>query len=122
MIGLDTNILIPWVLSGQARPLPSAEVYRISQVALAELIWVLAQSMKYPRASLALVIQGFLDASDVVLENPEIVREAFGDFTAGRADFADFMIARSNAAAGCKTTLTLDKKASREPNFSLYSK
>jgi predicted nucleic-acid-binding protein len=40
----------------------------------------------------------------------------------GPADFADYLIARDDEAAGCETTLTLDRKAARHPLFTLLDR
>ncbi len=120
MIGLDTNVLLAWVLAGQARPLPAAKAYRISHVVLAELIWVLVRTMRYPRRSIVELVAGILEAADLVVDGTEVVKAAFEDFKNGKADFADFLIARDNLAAGCSVTVTMDKVAAREPNFTLF--
>jgi predicted nucleic-acid-binding protein len=117
MIGLDTNVLLAWMLAGQARPLPAAPAYRITHVVLAELIWVLDRSMRYPKAAQITVIESLRNAADIVIDRAEVVDAALDDFRTGKADFADNLIARDNAAAGCATTVTLDKKAAREPGF-----
>lgn len=90
-------------------------------MALAELVWVLASTMKYSRTAVAEVVEGLLESSDVLVDRPDVVRAAFEHFRKGRADFADFLIVRDNAAAGCEVTVTLDKKAAREPGFKLLS-
>lgn len=117
MIGLDTNVLLAWILSGQARPLPTAPAYRITHVVLAELIWVLDRSMGYSRAAQILVIEGVRNSADILIDRPAVVDAALQDFRNGKANFADNLIARDNNAAGCVTTMTLDRKAAREPGF-----
>ncbi len=122
MTGLDTNVLLAWLLDGQARALTGGPRYRVSHVVLAEIAWVLATTFKRPRNQIAAVISGLADAADVVIDREAVVRAALADYRAGSADFADHLIARENEAAGCDTTLTLDRKAARHPAFTLLGR
>jgi predicted nucleic-acid-binding protein len=117
MIGLDTNVLLAWLLSEQARALPPAPAYRITHVVLAELIWVLDRSMHYSRARQIQVLDSLRNAADIAFDRSAVVDAALEDFRKGKADFADNLIARDNAAGGCVSTFTLDKMAAREPGF-----
>lgn len=119
MIGLDTNVLLAWVLAGQARPLPPASSYRVTLVVLAELVWVLSHTLKYSRQALAAVLAELLKVSDIEIDRRTVVEAAAADFEMGPADFSDYLIARENQMAGCSTTLTLDRKAARHPAFTL---
>lgn len=117
MIGLDTNVLLAWLLSGQARELPSAPSYRLSVIVVAELIWVLTRSLKRTRASACATLQELLEAADIVVDRRDIVELALSDYRKGPADFADYFIARDNQAEGCRTTLTMHKDAARHSAF-----
>lgn len=119
MIGLDTNVLLAWVLSGQSRPLPPASAYRLSAVVLAELVWVLTKKLKYTRGFASGVLEELVDAADVVVDRGESVALAISDYRQGPADFADYFIAYDNEASGCRTTVTLDKAAGRHHAFTL---
>ncbi|MCF6235921.1 MAG: hypothetical protein L3J70_06045 [Gammaproteobacteria bacterium] len=41
------------------------------------------------------------------------------DSKVSNADFSDHLLARKNESAGCKTTVTFDKKSSKQPAFKL---
>ncbi|HEX2256811.1 MAG TPA: hypothetical protein VHG92_08960 [Afifellaceae bacterium] len=119
MIGLDTNVLLAWILAGHSRPLPPAAAYRLSVVVLAELVWVLTRRLKHTRSSACGVLAELLEAADLVIDRREAVTQALIDYRKGPADFADYFIAFDNEDAGCRTTLTLDKDAGRHPAFTL---
>ena len=119
MIGLDTNVLVAWMLSGQARPLPNASAYRISIVVLTELVWVLTRTLNHTRNSTCHVLQELLEAGDIVIDRSETVTLALNDYRKGPADFADYFIAYDNQASGCRTTVTLDKDAGRHRYFTM---
>ena len=119
MIGLDTNVLLAWVLSGQSRPLPPATAYRLSVVVLAELVWVLTKQLKHPRSFACGVLDDLFEAADVVIDRRKTAALALTDYRKGPADFADYFIGHDNEASGCRTTVTLDKDAGRHPAFTL---
>jgi predicted nucleic-acid-binding protein len=122
MRGLDTNVLLAWLLEGQARALPEGSRYRVGLVVLAELAWVLRSVMRRPRAEIAAALEMLAQSSDLVIERRPVFEMAVADFRAGPADFADYLIARDDEAAGCETTLTLDRKAARHPLFTLLDR
>lgn len=117
MIGLDTNVLLAWTVEGQSRSLKAAETYRVSHVALMEYQWALSNRFEYPKEAVILALRQLVEASNVVVDRPAVVRAAIDDYDSGGADFMDFLIMRDNEAAGCTTTLTLDQRASRKPGF-----
>jgi len=119
MIGLDTNVLLSWLISGQTRRLPDAPGYRLSVVVLVEVAWVLARTMKYSRERVCDVLEELLQASDIVVDRRDIASRALEDYRRGPADYADYFIARDNEGAGCRTTLTFDKDAGRHAGFTL---
>jgi len=120
--GLDTNVLLAWLLEGQARAIPEGSRYRVGLVVLAELVWVLRSVLKRPRAEIISALEALSQSSDLVVERRPVFELAIADFRAGTADFADYLIARDNEAVGCETTLTLDRKAARHPLFTLLDR
>ena len=75
-------------------------------VALVELVWVLTSCYDLTREQ---ITQG-LDAraKEILLERAELVAQALRAFRASSADFADWLIERTAAAAGCEKTMTVD--------------
>lgn len=124
MIGLDTNVLIRYIVRDD--PAQAALADRciedacsreqpgfVSQVVLAELAWVLMRGYGYPRQALGEVVSTLLTSEELQIEGVPVVRAALGACLAGNADFADCLIGAIHAQAGCATTLTFDKKAAR---------
>lgn len=119
MTGLDTNVLLGWLLAGQARELPGEPPYRLGHIVLVELVWVLARGLGKSRKEIASVLATLLATRELRIADPDLVDAAIEDYARGKGDFADYLIARENLAAGCVTTFTLDRNAAKHPGFTL---
>lgn len=132
MIGLDTNILLRWLILPGEGDLGSsdAEMERASQIILtegaqffvnaiviAETAWILEQKLKLARSDVSEVIDRLLHAENITVGNDVAVRAAQMQFEPSSANFADCLIAQLNLAAGCSHTLTFDRKAGRTAGF-----
>ncbi|MBX9590402.1 MAG: type II toxin-antitoxin system VapC family toxin [Hyphomonadaceae bacterium] len=132
MIGLDTNILLRWLILPGEDDLGSsdAELERASQIifaesaqffvnaiVIAETAWVLEQKLKLDRSDVLEVIERLLHAENITVGNDVAVRAAQMQFKLSSANFADCLIAQLNLAAGCSHTLTFDRKAGRTAGF-----
>ncbi len=136
MIGLDTNILLRWLLDdspsrGDAPEqtelaarviLESGETFFVNHIVLAETIWVLRNKAGQSRRTIEEIVARLMASANVELEDEDTVRRSLDAFVKGKADFADYLIAEVNAAAGCSTTLTFDRKAAQHPSFSRLGK
>lgn len=132
MIGLDTNVLLRWLIddprlgedaAGQgasaARVLGGAqEKIFVNRIVLAESAWVLRRRLRLERAEVVAVVEGLLTAVGVDIEDEPIVRDALEGFRRGPGDFADHLVGAVNAANGCRTTYTFDRAASKTGYFS----
>lgn len=120
MKGLDTNVLVAWILSNADAPkLPDKGPFRVSYVALAELIWVFDKVYRRSRSEIAALVAMLLKTEGVDFESAATVKAALDDFLEGPADFADYLLMREGEASGCETTLTYDRKAGRNGGFTL---
>lgn len=129
MIGLDTNVLVRYVLQDDPRQSPRANrlIESLSAdapgfvpvVALVELAWVLGAGYKLPRAQLAAVLEALLRSKELVIDRADLVMQALARFSSGSADFADTLIERMAAAAGCTTTMTFDQGAAKSSGMTL---
>jgi predicted nucleic-acid-binding protein len=133
VIGIDTNVLLRWLVddpvvttqNDRQRALAvdlienSGERFFINQIVLAETIWVLRRKVKHENAVIAGLVERLLQMSDVVVQDATSVAVAVQAFRSGAGDFADHLIGTVNAAEGCRTTWTFDHAASRSPHFSL---
>jgi predicted nucleic-acid-binding protein len=131
VIGLDTNILLRWLLdddsaSGQSDAariiLESNETFFVNNIVLAETVWVLRNKAGQSRKVIETIVLRLIASANVEMESENTVHRALDAFVGGKADFADYLIAEVNAAAGCSTTLTFDRKAAQHPSFSRLTK
>ena len=118
MIGLDTNVLVRYVM--QDDPSQSPRATRLIEalqpdapgfvpvVALLELVWVLSGSYGLNRAQVATVLDTLLRSKELVLDRAELVTQALHRYSANGADFADALIERIATAAGCTATMSFD--------------
>jgi predicted nucleic-acid-binding protein len=129
--GLDTNVALRWLVSS---PDDAAQAERagrailgidgplyINTVVLAEIVWLMSQSMKLDRAAQAATIRRLLNNPTVQVAQRDQVAAALQSFETGGAGFTDHLIAALNRSAGCSTTLTFDKSAARSPEFTLLA-
>ncbi len=131
MIGIDTNILVRYIMQddvGQARAANrfvdslSAEAPGfVPIVVIVELAWVLGSAYGLDRAQLMSAITGILSTKELVAEQPEIVWKAVRAFEADGADFADCLIAQTAMAAGCSGVMTFDRGAATRAGMSLLA-
>lgn len=130
MIGLDTNVLVRYIVRDDPAQTALAdhcieytcsreEPGYISHLVLAELIWVLECGYGYPRPMLGEVLVTLLSSEEIRIQDAPLIRLALGAFLAGAADFADCLIGALHRRAECETTVTFDKKAARLPTHRL---
>ncbi|MCC7079926.1 MAG: type II toxin-antitoxin system VapC family toxin [Burkholderiales bacterium] len=121
MIGLDTNVLVRYIVQDdEAQALSAGRVIEtectasapgfISLIVLAEIVWVLERAYGYERGQVAIAIGAILDAAQLALEHPAVARAALDRFRRGPADFADYLIGGLHAVYGCETTVTFDRR------------
>lgn len=129
MIGLDTNIVVRYLLQddrGQARiatgvfeRLTAESPGFLSVVTMVELVWVLESSYELAREQVAQAIAGLLAARELVVDRAETVGLALRVYQSGKADFADALVAGIGRQAGCKQTLTFNAMAARDAGMTL---
>lgn len=133
MRGIDTNVLVRFIVQDDkaqgalARKLIenrcSAErPAHLPLIVLCELAWVLDSAYGYSRDEIATTLRQVLMTDCFDIEEHALAWQALRDFGDGRADYADYLIARLNRQRGCDTTFTFDKKASAHPAFTLLAK
>lgn len=127
MIGLDSNILLRWIIDDPAAP-EQAELVRarleqekaplfVNHQVLAETVWVLRHVGALSQEVIADIVAGLIDAPNVRLQQPETVERALASFMGNPGGFADHLIGEINRHAGCTTTLTFDRAAAKSPAF-----
>lgn len=128
MIGLDTNVLVRYLVedeeeqAGRAAALiekaaDQDERLYVPQVVLCEVAWVLASAYGRSRAEVAAALKAIVRTAQFVIEDADLAHRALARFEAGTADFADYVVAESAAAAGCDRVATFDRVLPREGGF-----
>jgi len=130
MIGLDTNILVRYLVQDDPVQSPIATHLierRLSEddpgfvtvVAMVETAWVLERIYGFSDADIAAAIERMLQIDLLVVENEQDVFTAMVELAEGRGSFADALIGTRGTREGCSHTLTFDRKALRIPGFEL---
>ena len=131
MIGLDTNVLVRYVMQDDPRQsaratslieaLSADEPGFVPVVALVELVWVLAGSYALDRTQIATVLDTVLRSKELIVDRADLVTQALHRYSTAGADFADALIERIAAAAGCSATMTFDAGAAKSAAMTLVS-
>ena len=132
MIGLDTNVLVRFLVQDDPVQGPAASRYihrhcsaetpgYINRIVLCELVWVLERAYGSARSEVARALDGMLRAPAFTVEESDAARHALHVYKNGTADFADAMIAATNQTAGCTRTATFDRKAARMETVELVA-
>lgn len=130
MIGIDTNLLLRLIVADDPRQAVAARSFILANcsaeepgfvcdVVLVELAWTLSRAYGFPRGRIADALEQILETVHLDVESATDVTDALRDYRAGRADFADCLLGRANARAGCSHTVTFDRKAAKVPGFKL---
>lgn len=121
MKALDTNILARYlrdddpVQSRRAvhfiqQAIRQGEPLYLNHVVLCELTWILVSVYEHGRDEITRTIEAILLTGQFHLEDKSLVEHALEDYKNTKADFADCLIGRRNAAAGAEATLTFDRR------------
>jgi predicted nucleic-acid-binding protein len=129
MTGLDTNVIVRFLMKDDAEQsalantvfaeLTAAAPGFVCREVLVELFWVLQRIYRLPRTDIADAIEGLLGAREIVVESADHVAVAVDRLRKGGVGFADQMIALAGQGAGCRTTVTFDRKAAGLPGMRL---
>ena len=129
MIGLDTNVLVRYIMQDDRKQSPKAtqliesldgdNLGYITMVSVVELYWVLTSSYELTGQQVAQALEGILRTKQFLVERADQVMRALRIFGKGKADFADCLIERSATGAGCEKTMTFDVGASRHAGMTL---
>lgn len=128
MVGIDTNVLLRYVVHDDSAQFESAaRVFRsltpeapgfITHVTLVELLWTLKRTYGMPRKNCLDVIRGLVRTDSLEFEDGESVVQALAAAEEG-ADFADALIAASGTMFGVTEVVTFDRVASERLGWRL---
>ena len=132
MIGLDTNVILRYLLQDdvkQARQANQMIERRLSAqnpgfinlATVLEVVWVLRSLLRQTPIEIAAHIENLLAADTLQVQNEQQVFEAVFALKRGTGEFEDALIGALNAWAGCASTMTFDRKAARLAYFQLIT-
>ena len=123
MIGLDTNVLVRYIMQDDAKQSPKATRLIesltvdspgfVSVISVVELGWVLSSAYGLTREQLGQAFDSLLRTKEFVVDRADQVLKAVRVFNSTSADFADCLIAQSASSAGCERTVTFDAGAAK---------
>ena len=128
MIGLDTNVLVRFLVADDQRQFErarrlirheanSGDPVPISQLVLLECEWVLRSRYRLAKDDILAAFSGLLDSAEVRVEDEACVEEALFVWKEFGAEFADCLIGARYRALECGSTVSFDAKAAKLPGF-----
>lgn len=131
MTGLDTNVLVRYIMQGDPRQSPKATrlIESLTRdrpgfvpiVVVIELAWVLSSSYGLKRDQLIEALDLLLRSKEIVVDRADLVLQALRRFARGGADFADCLIERIAHTHGCRATMTFDTGAAKTSGLTLVA-
>ena len=132
MIGLDTNVLVRYLVKDDvAQARTAADVITqnctrenpgfINRIVLCELVWVLESGYHYSRETIADVLEKVFRTTQFQIEDVQIAWTAFRLYQKGKPDFADCLLGTVNRHHGCAYTVTFDQMAGKLVEFEALS-
>lgn len=129
MIGLDTNVLVRFLVQDDPEQAEAASTLIaaltedspgfVCREVLVELVWVLERAYGLGRDDIAQALDGLLAARELVLEAADHAALALDRYRKGGPGFADQMVVLAGQGAGCRDTVTFDRKAAGLPGMRL---
>ena len=130
MIGLDTNVLVRYIMQDDPKQSPKASKLiesldgdntgYIAIVSIIELYWVLTSCYELTGEQVTQALEAILRTKQLLVRADQVMR-ALLVFAQGKADFADCLIERSASSAGCTQTMTFDIGAYKHAGMTLVS-
>jgi predicted nucleic-acid-binding protein len=128
MIGIDTNVLVRYLVRDDAaqferarrrirREVDAGDPVLISLVVLLETEWVLRSRYELSKAEILGAFSSLLDTGDLVVEDEPSLEESLYAWKESTADFADCLIVARHRRLGCAATASFDAKALKLPGF-----
>lgn len=128
MLGLDTNVLVRFLVQDDQAQFERAEklINResrtgrgvlISLLVLLETEWVLRSRYSLAKSEILAAFSGLLASAEVRFEDEHSVETALFTWKDSPADFADCLIGARHRALGCRATASFDVKATKLPGF-----
>ncbi|MDQ0457063.1 PIN domain-containing protein [Rhizobium paknamense] len=124
MIGIDTNVLLRFLLADDAEQFEAAKHFisersvddpaYISLVVVAEMAWVLKRSYRFSNADIVDVLRKLVPAEQFLFEDEDILDAMIEDETLRQSDLSDRIVAHLALRQGASRVVTFDRKAARD--------
>ena len=130
MVGLDTNVLVRFLLRDDQKQaeqaqkaiedaLADGEPVVVSLLTMLETEWVLRSCAAIGKKTVISAFRKLLESRDLRIEQEEVLEEALYHYENNTVDFADCLMASRYTRLGCSAMLTFDKKAANVPGITL---
>jgi len=125
MIAIDTNVLVRVLVEDDLEQtkrvrtllegcLATGETCFVSDVALAETVWVIEDGYGFSRGEISASLRQLAQTGPFVFESRSRVLDTLDRFDAGKADFSDYLLLYRGADAGARALYSFDRKLLRE--------
>ncbi len=133
MIGLDTNVLVRYLVADDpdqlalvdrlvAEAVAAGERLYLNSVVLAEAAWVLESVYGYRKAQILESLEAVARTRQFSLADRDAVVRALERYREGTADFSDYLIGELNRSDGCRQTVTFDRSLGDSPAVRVLGK
>ena len=133
MIGLDTNVLVRYIVRDDPQQTAAAtrliesrcksdDPGLVALLVLCELVWVLGRGYGYERVAIVGVLRRILSAGDLQVERSELAWQALNLYDQEKADFADYVIGFCNREMKGEVTYTFDRRAAGSDLFKVLDR
>lgn len=125
MIGLDTNVVVRYLVQDDPvqskkanqfieKSMKTGEALWICQITLCEIFWVLERCYDLNKDELVSTLSALLQTRQIRIEQEDIAWAALRDYErSSKVGFSDCLIGRQNAHHECIHTYTFDKDAAK---------
>jgi predicted nucleic-acid-binding protein len=128
MLGIDTNVLVRFLVGDDReqfehaqrlirRQINAGEPVFVSLPVLLESEWVLRSRYGFSKTEIMSAVSALLDASELTFEHEGTVEETLYTWKNSGAEFADCLIGAHHRRLGCRATATFDLKAAKLPPY-----
>jgi len=128
VIGLDTNVVVRFLVADDPRQAERAralversvaagEALFIPDIVWCETVWVLESAYGLARREIGAALRRLLGARGVVVRSFDRLGAALDAYEQRRGDFADYLIREEARAEGCESVATFDRALLRDEGF-----
>lgn len=130
MPGLDTNVLVRWLVEDDDKQAARAKelfeaaradqtVYFVPSTVMLELEWVLRSRYQFDKATVLGTFNALLETQELEFQGEAALERALHLYRLGAAEFADCLHIGHCGSVNRAPLLTFDEKAARLPNVEL---